>query len=552
MGRIKYEKTISGESVGVTMIKLPEKIRNIDLAESVHCALGCLGVKDIIVCAGARNTVLIETLLLHQFNLHSFFEERSAAFFALGRMKKTGSPVAIITTSGTAVAELLPAVIEAYYQNQPLIVITADRPKSYRHKGAPQSIEQAGLFNHYVSSFVDWDCYQKDFNLFFDRKKPFQFNVCFDEPLIDGAIDTAKNYFHRENLFYPEILSKEKTKEISLSHAFAIVSECPEQFKKSIIDFLVKNKIPHFAEALSGLKGHTSLETLQICNLDAFKNIDTIYGIKNIIRIGHVPTHRLWRDLENLYKHIPVFHIVDSKFTGLSRSSVLLSYEDLDSINCDNDTHFLAAFKNRDNDIEIKLKKSLLKHSSSEPSAITSLSNLIGNDPVYIGNSLPIRQWDAFSRVHQLHQWVYANRGANGIDGQLSTYMGWSKDFEISWCVLGDLTALYDLAALGLCALSNHRKRLVIINNGGGQIFDRVVKTESQKKIYINSHAVQFEYWAKMWGWDFKKIDMNSEQAKKDLDSLENHSSVSLVIELVIDHSRSQAFWSDWESICKS
>ncbi|HAO96568.1 MAG TPA: 2-succinyl-5-enolpyruvyl-6-hydroxy-3-cyclohexene-1-carboxylic-acid synthase, partial [Verrucomicrobiales bacterium] len=125
---------------------------------TAHTLEACLrrGVREFVVCAGARNLSLVLAVIRCEgTKVWSHFEERSAAFFALGRIRKSGAPVAVITTSGTAVAELMPAVIEAHYQQRPLIVITGDRPPRYRASGAPQTIEQVGLFGNYVEGCND-------------------------------------------------------------------------------------------------------------------------------------------------------------------------------------------------------------------------------------------------------------------------------------------------------------------------------------------------------------------------------------------------------------
>jgi 2-succinyl-5-enolpyruvyl-6-hydroxy-3-cyclohexene-1-carboxylate synthase len=148
-----------------------------------------LGVRDFCVCGGSRNAPLIAVLGVGRLALgeegsppdaerltpYAFVDERSAAFFALGRAKLTERPVAVITTSGTAAAELLPAAVEAHYSGVPLILITADRPARYRGTGAPQAIEQEGLFGVYASRDPDrWT-----------RIGPLHINIEFDEPLID-------------------------------------------------------------------------------------------------------------------------------------------------------------------------------------------------------------------------------------------------------------------------------------------------------------------------------------------------------------------------------
>ena len=139
-----------------------------DLIERVRGA----GVTDFCICGGSRNAPLIAVVT---GNLYTFVDERSAAFFALGRIKRDERPVAVITTSGTAAAELLPAAIEAYYSGAPLVLITADRPARFRGTAAPQSIEQLGLFGVYAATDFDrWN-----------RRMPLHINVEFDEPLID-------------------------------------------------------------------------------------------------------------------------------------------------------------------------------------------------------------------------------------------------------------------------------------------------------------------------------------------------------------------------------
>ena len=144
---------------------------NLDSARRLIDEVRRLGARDFCVCAGSRNSPLLAVL---GTSVYSFVDERSAAFFAIGRSKLHGAPVAVVTTSGTAAAELLPAAIEAYYSGIPLILITADRPARFRGTGAPQSIEQVGLFGVYAESNLEsWS-----------GAKPLHLNIEFDEPLL--------------------------------------------------------------------------------------------------------------------------------------------------------------------------------------------------------------------------------------------------------------------------------------------------------------------------------------------------------------------------------
>jgi 2-succinyl-5-enolpyruvyl-6-hydroxy-3-cyclohexene-1-carboxylate synthase len=152
---------------------------NLELARRLIDDVRAAGATEFCVCAGSRNSPLLVILSREDgqgssLRLFSFVDERSAAFFALGRAKLHGNPVAVVTTSGTAVAEMLPAAIEAYYSGIPLILISADRPARFRGTGAPQSIEQLGLFGVYAETSLEgWT-----------RKKPLHLNIEFDEPLL--------------------------------------------------------------------------------------------------------------------------------------------------------------------------------------------------------------------------------------------------------------------------------------------------------------------------------------------------------------------------------
>ena len=146
---------------------------NVASARAVIERVQSLGVRDFVVCGGSRNAPLVAAL--GAAKAFTFVDERAAAYFALGRAKRDNAPVAVITTSGTAVAELLPATIEAFYSAVPLILITADRPARFRGTGAPQTIDQIGIFGSYAASDIAaWN-----------RTTPLHINIEFDEPLID-------------------------------------------------------------------------------------------------------------------------------------------------------------------------------------------------------------------------------------------------------------------------------------------------------------------------------------------------------------------------------
>jgi len=158
---------------------------NMLLANGIINQLKLLSICDIAICPGGRNIPLLSLLdKVQSFNKFYWYEERSAAFFALGKSRVTEYPVAVVTTSGTAAGELLPSAMEAYYSGVPLLLITADRPKRFRGTGSPQSAEQVGLFGPYVTYCEDLALDQQCDLTKWDQKGPAHINVSFEEPLI--------------------------------------------------------------------------------------------------------------------------------------------------------------------------------------------------------------------------------------------------------------------------------------------------------------------------------------------------------------------------------
>lgn len=544
MARNLSQAGFSQKNAGGRVMSAP--LRNIDLVKTVLQTLKTLRVQDIVVCAGARNIPLVQGLdwqvehasSKEAFHITSYFEERSAAFYALGKAKATGHPVVVITTSGTAVAELFPAVIEAFYQNIPLIVVTADRPKSYRGSGAPQAIEQAQFFQNYVEASLDWDIFQTDFSFKCTGQKPMHFNICFDEPLIDTDFSGAHAVDVKIERIYVE---PKPVKAITCLNALVIVSEIRPSERTLIADFIKQHNLFFYPEFLSGLMNREDLKMYQLNNLEGFSELQQKYNFQSIIRIGGIPTARLWRDLENKYIDLPVSNFSDRPFSGLSRQSANYSIAQLEAVQIVHQEQ--AGFiHQRNQQLEIFKQNILEKYAGSEATYIQKLSQVVNQAPLYIGNSLPIREWDLFSTTIQNEQAVFANRGANGIDGQISSYLGWSTELPVSWCLVGDLTALYDLPSLGLAQSDRNKKRIVVMNNSGGKIFNRLFGNQK----YLNAQAVDFAGWAKLWGWDYMYIAKQNE-----FDELERLDKNRLIIELAPDNNQSAQFWVEWDFACK-
>ena len=135
-----------------------KNISNTSVSKFISDILYLRGVRCAVISPGSRNTPLTKAFIENKkIKCYSQIDERSSAYFALGLAKTSNKPVAIITTSGTAVANLMPAVIEASLSRTPLILLTADRPKKLINTGASQTIDQVDLFGHYVREMIDFD-----------------------------------------------------------------------------------------------------------------------------------------------------------------------------------------------------------------------------------------------------------------------------------------------------------------------------------------------------------------------------------------------------------
>lgn len=503
---------------------------NAILAGAVLGRLAGIGVVDFVVCAGARNVPLVSSLLArfedHGLRLWHHFDERSAAFFALGLAKKAGAPVAVLTTSGTAAAELLPAAIEAHYSGIPLVLITADRPVSFRGSGAPQAVEQKELFVPYAMALdlsgpgglVPLEEWTGD--------SPLHLNVSFEEPRANDRHETwePEPWQHQEagdGEVVPilEAFCKDR------KGLLVLLGEVDPSWRDVVEKFLVALGVPVWAEATSGLRESAALSGLMKFGEPALPG--------KVLRIGAVPSLRLWRDLE-ANASIPVLSICRRPFSGLARSSKIVVTKSFPNLE-------VPFQEGQVIDPPLLDGAAFARFPRSEPTLVHHLSRQIPEAAlVYLGNSLPIREWNFFATTDPAHPRCYASRGANGIDGQVATFLGLSAGDEESWGIFGDLTALYDLNALALMnQTGSGKRRVVVINNGGGRIFSRLPSMAGlaveEKRVTENRHEFRFETWAAMWGLDYR-LWRAGEAFPEDLPDV-------VLIEAVPDEAETEAFW---------
>lgn len=535
---------MSGEAAGAG---------GLTFAGRVLAALLARGIGEFVVCAGARNAALVEGLVALEatggVRLWRHFEERSAAFFALGRTMATGTPCAVVTTSGTAAAELLPAMVEAKLQGRPLVAVTADRPRRFRGSGAPQAIEQAGLFGVHAEGCDDLEQGGADpagMLAGWSGHAPWQVNVCLEENAAAGPparpavgpfqparqrIDVAPLVrFLREDAFRGTVL---------------LLGGLDPADREEVWHFANELAAPVLAEATSGLRealGHLALA-----------DPDRLLRARppgRLLRIGEVPSGRFWRDLEELPR-TAVCSVTRTGLPGLARPGLVIRGEPhrvlagLGGVERLGDTLGLLRHAARRKALTEEL---LERFPESEPALLRTLSAYAAcGTSLYLGNSLPIREWNLFAQWRKPVADVRANRGANGIDGQLSTWLGCTAGQDDAWALFGDLTTLYDLAAPALLEQAGGTGRVCcIVNNGGGRIFGRLPRLRSlperAREVMLNPHRLRFDRWAEMWGMAHLRVE-----SADDFDRLDGMPR-PLALELLPDPVQTEAFWQAWDA----
>jgi len=504
--------------------------------------LWALGVRTVCLCPGGRNAPLVEALEPLRggdLSVLDFFDERGSAFFALGRARRDRRPVAVITTSGTAAAELLPAMVEAYYGGTPLVAITADRPTTFRGTGAPQSIEQANLFGVYARQAIDLDAPGVRWSI--DRCCwPVHLNVCFDEPLLAGwdagrcaSLAPQAAPVQSRLASSPDVARQLTDVVRRLQRPLVVLGALHEACDRAdALAWCRRLRAPVLAEASSHVKpdlGELLLRGGEVVASEGLRR--SLFDA--VIRLGDVPSFRLWRDLEGA-RELPVLSVSRQPWRGLTHGLHLQVDRDggLPLGALVPASPFPASVADdvraRDAAVAARVETLLAGHPHSEAAIVRRISQTIGEGAfVYLGNSLPIREWNGFACPDRRFE-IGENRGANGIDGQLSAFFGGARPGAGNWALVGDLTTLYDLPSPWSLRHLDAPVRIVVINNGGGRIFERLFENPR----FQNRHEQGFEAWARMWGMaHVTEIDACPREAP------------AAVVELRPDAGQTEAFW---------
>ena len=467
------------------------------------------GVTDVVISPGSRNAPL--SLAFHQastkglIKLHVRIDERTAAFFALGIAKASGRPVPIVCTSGTAVANYHPAVLEASHTNTPLLVLTADRPASLRRTGANQTTEQARIFGKAVRYFADvsGSVYPMELPFHSLQSGPVHLNIQFEEPLVGDKSDnwlndlviTTPKVFDRKTpgTFYTKStrgvlvighdrggLSAEAVKDFADTLGWPVIAEDPLTFNKAISHasvFLTSQTIADdVAPDTVVVIGRTTLSR----SINAFIKL----ARKEIVidpRIATVDGDRM----------------ADQKFTQLPAVEVVPV----------------------DADYAEKWKKYSLRAQKLVGDITTWSEQLIAREigagiptgtSLFISSSRPIRDLEGFAVARDGVE-TFANRGLAGIDGNISTALGIASQRKETIAVLGDVGFLHDLT--GLIHKEDINLKILVINNDGGGIFSTLAQrgVEGFEDVFGTPHGLDIAAIASSMGISAKTINSQAQ-----------------------------------------
>lgn len=463
-------------------------------------ALMAQGVRHFVVSPGSRTTPLALLLaelaqLNAEVNVTVDVDERSAAFFALGLAKTQNQPVALLATSGTAVANYLPAIIEAKIAHIPLIILTTDRPQELQAIGAAQTIDQVKMYGNQVKEFVqitlqdehpdvteyiDYHVQQLVQQAITAPAGGVQINLPLRKPLMPDLGETwpvVNPQTLVNGVKIPDKAIIAEIKSLLLTKNVLILAGPTEsnlvQKAEQLQELAQKYQIPILADVLSGLRPSefaiNGIDVLLEANVISDELLPDL-----VIRLGATPVSARvngWLKQHN----IAVIQIGEN-FSGHDYTRHAKS-----TINCDESmlmTILLATDEQRQRHdfvkqwlaIKSKLNQVVVQAPFSEATLPRALNILPYGAELFIANSMPIRDMDNYF-VPQNPVRAYANRGANGIDGTVSSAFGMAMSANPAYLLTGDLTLFHDMNGLMLSKQANLSLTIIVVNNNGGGIF---------------------------------------------------------------------------------
>ncbi|MBW7900382.1 MAG: 2-succinyl-5-enolpyruvyl-6-hydroxy-3-cyclohexene-1-carboxylic-acid synthase [Rhodocyclaceae bacterium] len=512
---------------------------NLDWSAALIGGLVDAGVRELVFSPGARSTPLTLAALRHPgLASEAVVDERSAAWFALGRVRASGRPVALLCTSGTAVANWLPAVVEADRSALPLLLLAADRPPELHGWGANQTIAQADLFAGQARARHDpgapFPGFSPDWLRQFAARAvadsrwplpgPVHLNLPFREPLLPAVAElvfpASAPIACAPPTAQPDAAAVRALAQALAAGRGAIVCAegCaggaePAAFADAVTALAERLACPILAEPLSGLRFGPHDRRAICCRHDLWLRDEARCAALRpdwVLRFGAFPvTRTLQRFVTDTATLLVEPH---GRWPDPAHNTRQLLRADplaacralLDADLAAADAGWLAAFRAAEAATEDWLA------ATPQPPEAALFAGLCRALPagtnVFCGNSLPIRDLSAYSGSGEKPLRFFANRGASGIDGNLASAAGLAVDGP-TVAVVGDLTAQHDLGSLTLAA--GRPLAIVVVNNGGGGIFDLLPPAALPEFAagWLTPPAVDFAHAAAAFGLAYRRCD---------------------------------------------
>ncbi len=454
-------------------------------AQTIVAELVALGVREVVLAPGSRSAPLAYALFAAdrdaQLRLHVRIDERTAGFLAVGLARAGGAPVAVVTTSGTAAANLHPAVLEGWHSHLPLIMITADRPRSMINTGANQTTHQDQLFvSHLRGSAALSDATDDPPTWRFELSRlvvaatgarsrlpgPVHVNVELSDPLAPVEVAAPPRR--------PPTAITSSPAPIRVlvdpgPRTVVVAGDAPPEAGREIARVAAAAGLPLLAEPSSNARsGPTAIAAYRL-----LLGTELAEQVERVVVIGH-PT--LSRPLTRLLSRSDVELVVVSPYAdwvdpGRRASQVVDAVAFADG---DPGDVWLATWQRRDAELAERLDRLLADQTVlSGPEVARTLWAALGDDDLlFVGASNPVRDLD-LAPHRAAHPTVFANRGLSGIDGSVSTTLGIALAAgRPTSALLGDVTTLHDLTGLILGPDEPRPDvRIVVANDDGGSIF---------------------------------------------------------------------------------
>ncbi len=510
--------------------------------------LSRLGISKICIAPGSRSTPLtIAAASNSNIRVYQHFDERGLGFLALGLAKTHGEMVAIITTSGTAVANLLPAVVEAQLSKVHLLVLSADRPIELIDCGANQAIKQTNMFANYVtdalnlptaSTEVEANYLLKSLDVIIAKGRrfcgPIHINAPFKEPFYPSDEQTdfstylsvvndwlkCKSPFSQQSNTFTWQVDHQRPLNVANKQGIIIIGKQAGQSRESKLAlqrWAKQQGWPVFCDCQSSVKDssdniHFYDQLLHVHTFKAlFNQADVIFQFG-----GQLISKRL---LQAINEYCGDYFLIDDHSQNQDPNHVsahhiaMKNRQFLQHVDNQQGKSWVKPFTDCNEKMAQWLNDS--QHQRPDFSELSVSQKLAELTPqgscLFLGNSMPVRLFDMFAKVQGNPLEVHTNRGASGIDGLLATFTGMSLASHVpcTTLVIGDTSLLHDLNSLALLKYLDKPSIIVVFNNDGGAIFNLLPipgSIELREQHYQLPHGLTFEYAAKMFAIDYQTV----------------------------------------------